>query len=508
MKRFAIVFLNIIIFIALAAGILVYTDDQKRAHREQAEQNLAGTTQLICGIADNYFTETEGVCSTWASYINDSSMTMREAVRYLSAVRISDDVYAQIVWADDLTGLSRESYLSDPDRRDVSYAGRASLFSGWTDPTALFVTPRFTNPVTGTYAVAFCKQVTLLDAGAPRRAIMMRIVPNDYLNARWVFPSNYADAGIAIIDERGRYIIKPVSMKNEDFFGFLYSYNQGTVDQNALEERVRTEESGLILAKDAMGKDRVWSFRRLGSNPGWTVVMSVPLSAVDGEGVDWFLPRVILATLCLLFSVDMLYFLWLRKKDRQVHARLEEQGERLRCALEEAEYANRAKTTFLNNMSHDIRTPMNAILGFTALAQNHLGDTDRVREDLGKIRTSGEHLLSLINDVLDMSRIESGKVEIEEKEASLSAILSDLEGILETDIQRKNLSFTVETEDIVHDRVVCDRLRLTRILSTFCPTRSNSPKAAERSGFASRNATARPKARRISSSACGTTASA
>ena len=104
---------------------------------------------------------------------------------------------------------------------------------------------------------------------------------------------------------------------------------------------------------------------------------------------------------------------------KRMEAQLEAQRADLQDALAAAQYANRAKTTFLNNMSHDIRTPMNAIIGFTSLAAAHIDNTEQVRDYLTKISTSSNHLLSLINDVLDMSRIESGKVKIEEKESSL-----------------------------------------------------------------------------------------
>lgn len=108
----------------------------------------------------------------------------------------------------------------------------------------------------------------------------------------------------------------------------------------------------------------------------------------------------------------------IRNADAEVKAE-EERRKLLQDALAAAEHANRAKTTFLNNMSHDIRTPMNAIIGFTALAAAHVNQPDQVQEYLNKISTSGQHLLSLINDVLDMSRIESGRVKIEEKEVHL-----------------------------------------------------------------------------------------
>lgn len=144
----------------------------------------------------------------------------------------------------------------------------------------------------------------------------------------------------------------------------------------------------------------------------------------------------------------------------------EEQVQKLMLAeaLGEAEYANHAKTTFLNSMSHDIRTPMNAIIGFTALAKSHIDNRELVQNYLEKIITSGNHLLSLINDVLDMSRIESGKVKIEEKEASLPEIMHDLKTIVQSDVKAKQLSFCIDTQDVTDEIIICDKLRLNQVL--------------------------------------------
>lgn len=133
-------------------------------------------------------------------------------------------------------------------------------------------------------------------------------------------------------------------------------------------------------------------------------------------------------------------------------------------ALAVAEHANRAKTTFLNNMSHDIRTPMNAIIGFTALCAKSVNDPVKVSEYLNKIATSSNHLLSLINDILDMSRIESGKVMIEEHEVYLPDVLHDLRTIIQSDVANKNLELYIDTLDVKDENVFCDKLRLNQIL--------------------------------------------
>ena len=147
------------------------------------------------------------------------------------------------------------------------------------------------------------------------------------------------------------------------------------------------------------------------------------------------------------------------EKEREI-----EQDKNLRNALAAAEHANRAKTAFLNNMSHDIRTPMNAIIGFTALATTHIGSTELVLDYLKKIQTSGQHLLSLINDVLDMSRIESGSVRIEYTTVHLPDILHDLRTIIQGSVYSKQQDLYIDTQDVFHEDIIIDKLRLTQVL--------------------------------------------
>ena len=143
---------------------------------------------------------------------------------------------------------------------------------------------------------------------------------------------------------------------------------------------------------------------------------------------------------------------------------LAESQKALSDALVVAEHANRAKTAFLNNMSHDIRTPMNAIVGFTALAASHIDNKEQVQDYLGKISVSSQHLLSLINDVLDMSRIESGKVTIEETDVHLPDLIHDLRTIIQSNIASKQLELFIDTQDVMHEDIITDKLRLNQVL--------------------------------------------
>ena len=133
-------------------------------------------------------------------------------------------------------------------------------------------------------------------------------------------------------------------------------------------------------------------------------------------------------------------------------------------AVHAAETANRAKSTFLSNMSHDIRTPMNAIIGFTTLAVSNIDNKEKVRDYLGKILASSNHLLSLINDVLDMSRIESGKIHLDETEVNLSDVLHDLKTIVSGQIHAKQLELYMDAMDVTDEDVYCDKTRLNQVL--------------------------------------------
>ena len=170
-------------------------------------------------------------------------------------------------------------------------------------------------------------------------------------------------------------------------------------------------------------------------------------------------------------AVVLLTILMLLQKARKAEAAArkaasdtQELNAKLQVAVEKAESANRAKSTFLSNMSHDIRTPMNAIIGFTTLALSNINDTERVKDYLAKTLASSNHLLSLINDVLDMSRIESGKIHLEEVEVNLSDVLHDLKTIVSGQIYAKQLELYMDAMDVTDEDVYCDKTRLNQIL--------------------------------------------
>lgn len=167
-----------------------------------------------------------------------------------------------------------------------------------------------------------------------------------------------------------------------------------------------------------------------------------------------------------------------RSVDEEIRNEMEKQN-LLEEALLQANKANEAKSAFLSNMSHDIRTPMNAIVGFTTLAIAHIEQSKQVEEYLEKIRLSGDHLLRLINDVLDMSRIESGKIHMEEKPCSLPEIIAGLQNIIQVDVREKQLSLDMDLVNVRNENIFCDQLRLNQVLLNLL---SNAIKYTEPGG--------------------------
>ena len=186
------------------------------------------------------------------------------------------------------------------------------------------------------------------------------------------------------------------------------------------------------------------------------------------------LTLVLTALVCYILLVSILQMLRRRsvqemeqqkkEQEKKYQTQLEEQNRKLEIALQHEGAANRAKREFLFNMSHDIRTPMNAIIGFTSLAATHIDNREQVLDYLKKISTSSQHLLSLINDVLDMSRIESGKVKIEEKTVHLPDLVHDVRSIIQPNVAAKRLSLFIDTMDIEDEDIITDPLRLNQIL--------------------------------------------
>ena len=194
----------------------------------------------------------------------------------------------------------------------------------------------------------------------------------------------------------------------------------------------------------------------------WYLVSIMPYgrlnTIVNSMGHQWIF-MVLGGCSIILLVLLFVFYIYFQLTRQQIHA--------LERARKEAEHANRAKSEFLSNMSHDIRTPMNAIVGMTAIATANIGNAQQVKNCLRKITLSSKHLLGLINDVLDMSKIESGKMTLSVDQVSLREVMDSIVNIVQPQVRAKNQRFDVFIHDIITENVCCDSVRLNQILLNF-----------------------------------------
>ena len=454
MKRIRVIILNVVIVLVVAAAVMVYVVGQGRAAEASAKSEYFHTVEIVSEIANNYLLDSQQLCDSWASYIGRSPMTMEEAVDFILRVRPSEAASGHLIWSDTLLGLSADSGVSSPGGHPVDYssifhdAHRSIDFS-----EQIHITPRYADPVTGSYVVAFGNHVSLLDGGRPRDAILLYVVPISYLEERWTFPTVYDHISVALIEKDGCYVVKPPAMESDSFYDYLSGNNQGSLDPAALEADICSSGSGSFTARNALGEDTLFAYHDLKDNPNWFVMAALPASAFFAPATDWTIPVIILCALALILLIDGAFFLHLRQEDQRVQSLL-------RDALTQAEVASQAKTSFLSNMSHDIRTPMNGIIGMTAIAAAHLDDPVRVQDCLKKITAASKHLLSLINEVLDMSKIESGKVDLQEEAFNFSDLIENLLSMTRPQLKEHGHELHVEITDVEHEQVIGDSLRI------------------------------------------------
>lgn len=266
-----------------------------------------------------------------------------------------------------------------------------------------------------------------------------------------------------IIETNGRFVLKNNDEIQEDnYFDWLENHSRfdGMTTQEAVAELKQAIAGGQMFsfAMVTDGQRRHVYCSPL-NNSEWYLITVMPYGALDEAVADlssWQLMCTLVGCGLLLAATLLVFFLYFRMSRRQLAE--------VARAQREAEHASRAKSEFLSNMSHDIRTPMNAIVGMTAIAAANVEDPDRVRSCLRKISLSSKHLLGLINDVLDMSKIESGKLTLNIDAISLRETVDGIVSILQPQIKAKKQTFDVFIRNIGHENLYCDSVRLNQVL--------------------------------------------
>ena len=347
--------------------------------------------------------------------------------------------------------------------QDADYHGRigvqridGSPFYGETYTADEF--PCIERAVRGENAISYCEGKGLMFCVPAFREnnimfVVYRLYPESVLFERFGVTS-YSGAGRTRIEDANRQmIVAPVPEDSGERLIFGEERIEAGIEK--LEKALYNADSAALFRRSSAGEVMLYAAAIQDSD--YHLIGYVP-KAVVSQGVQYISFLVILVFLILTGTVFAGGFLLIGLE------RAARESDSLREAARIAEKSSAAKSEFLSNMSHDIRTPMNAIIGFTNLAIQNPSDIERVTEYLGKIQASSGHLLSLINDVLEMSRIESGKIELDETLCSLPEILHDLNTIIVGQVEAKQQELSMDAVNVMNEHVYCDKLRLNQVL--------------------------------------------
>ena len=471
MKTSWIVMANIALMSAILAFVALFSNYERKENYRNQVEHFVNTTIAMERVTGNYLEGEQGICDNWAQYINSQDLTLEEAAAYVRATHTDTTTSAHLIDMETLNGYSTQPKPNTEHDYEVSYQRIELLGDGaWIADlgTAINISRTYTNPLSGEQSLAFCNRITVRDAetGEKKQAYLLRVIPTSNLKEKWVFPQEeYENEDFSIIDTDGNYVIRGRSFKNASFFEFYKSYNQpGIPAQQQLFADILSG-TGSFTMLDSKGRECIVAHTPITSTKGWILLSSAPVSDLNAVRENWILIGVITFGLLLLLVMDFLYMNSINKK--------------LRVTARAAETANKAKTDFLSAMSHDIRTPMNAIIGLTTIAEKKLDDREAVSDNLSKIRLASNHLLTLINDILDISKVESGKLNLSPLTFSIVETVQNLMNLSQPMIKEKNIDFSFRINHMDKEYLYADQLRLNQI---YINVLSNAIKYTEPGG--------------------------
>ncbi len=473
MKKTLIILTNFLIVTFSIFFVVLYARKQSASMEAYNTENFMTMSIGMEQVTTNYLEGEQRLCDSWAAAINRRKMNMSEAMSYLNVAQRIQNISAHIITLDTLTGYSNKAKIDNPEDYSVSY-NEIDIFSSFNEllgqQDQVRVTRSYTNPINGIQSIAFCDLLELRvddsksgnkNAAASEtstsksnsskfeKAVLMRVIPVEMLSSKWVFPSEkYSDAQISIIDSEGNYIIKGKSFKNSNFFEFYKSYNQ--VKKEDLENiQSKIHEPGMLTMQNSKAQKCLIAHIPVNTSFNWTLLTYIPMEDITKNNIDWPLVIVVSVSLLLLLAFDIIVVMLFNRN--------------LAAVAKEADLANKAKTVFLSTMSHDIRTPMNAIIGLTTIAEKKVDDAKSVSDNLHKIKLASNHLLTLINDILDISKVEHGNISLSPVRFSIIEVAENLENMVLPMVRQKNIDFKFQKNNITHEYLHADQLRINQI---------------------------------------------
>ena len=466
MKKALVIIPNLIIIGFILLFVIRYANYKVAESNQIVIADYEKMTVTVNQIITNYLEDEQHLCDIWSNYVNRSAesgtpMTAEEAISYIRKAKISPEISGHLIFMDspELSGISTTGNQSSPDDYRVSYRN-ISIFDNLEslddESSEVNLTRAYTDPINGVQSIAFLHYVQVLDTdtGELKKALLMRVVPISLLEQKLVFLKGaYERVEISLFDKDGDYIIHGKSFKNNNFFEYYRSYNAVSTEAFEHFKNEVTGGVGSTVIQNSKGEECMISYTPLESLKGWHLLTYIPKNdLVEKRVVDWLLPGAVSAGLLLLliynFTILMIY------------------NRKLADAAQQANQANAAKSYFLSTMSHDIRTPMNAILGLNEMVLRESQDATIIHYS-ESIRTAGSTLLGLINDILDFSKIEAGKMDIIPVDYNFASVLNDLVNMVQKNAADKGLAFHIDIDAGIPALLHGDEIRIKQITTNI-----------------------------------------
>ncbi len=412
----------------------------------------------------------------WTRYIEQNGLDLNQTLIFLSNVSSASNIHLHLIRASDLRGYCADvrhqnmeeqpatsgghpAQLGVPVYRELDYRSEASAFASVLPSiisppervTEILLTPMFSSEGSGERRLAFCGPVMIREKEGRTRYIILKLISAEELASMWKLPDSYRMADLMLLDRHGEYLLRGRTGGSvSNFWDYIRTeYGLSYYDIGKIQGRFVRPGANLAELKTRDGRTVYYAGCATGLAGNQTFVVSLRQEDIIRSSVNYRLAVIVLAGMLCVFFLDGSFLFHTNRK--------------LRESAERAEKESKFKTEFLSSMSHDIRTPMNAIMGLSKIMRHCWGDEAKMLDCLGKVEVSGRHLLMLINDVLDISKIESEGVVLSPATFSLNSLVDEIQTLNETQSREKGITMAVRKEGIDRDLLVADELRLKQI---------------------------------------------
>lgn len=455
---------NAAIMLAAVTASLIYAKNQRANQLMTRQSDFIATVESMKSVSQNYLDSERGYVYNWSKYICEENMTLKEALAFLRKINTNSMRFCHIVDMDTRDAWSAyypegeeqidtyKTFNGNGENDEYEQLMVASLWEIFNGTEADFsVMGKYMLKESMSTAVSVGARVTLRTEAGPKDYLLLRAIPTDSLNRSWVYPAEYQSAEVGIITRDGDYVVQSPSMKSLNFPEYIRGYNfQDNYKQvDVFRAELAASTSGILHYKNFRGEDCFWYYSSFGDGSSLDILGMIREEELQPSRDAWLIVLIICGSLAVLILIDGIYLARVNRK--------------LRETARQAKEASRAKTQFLSAMSHDIRTPMNAILGMMSIAQRNTQDPEYVAQCLNKSMRAGRQLLTLINDVLDISKIESGKYVLTPAPVSLPEMMTELQEILAPQTLEKGQQFTCTIGELPYPTVMADSMRLNQI---------------------------------------------